>query len=68
MIPVSEAELEEFPEEEMPESSGQQEQSSKTLHIPGTVESLLSINTTPTPRVIGKDKKGQNSPFDKGYS
>ena len=30
VISVSEAELEEFPEEEAPESSGQQEQSGKT--------------------------------------
>ena len=47
VISVSEAELEEFPEEEIPESSGQ-EQSSEALHTPGTVESLLSINTSPT--------------------
>ena len=49
VISVSEAELEEFPEEEIPESSGQQEQSGKISHIPGTVESLLSINISPTP-------------------
>ena len=47
VISVSEAELEEFPEE-APESSGQQEQSSETLHAQGTVKSLLSINTSPT--------------------
>ena len=35
VISVSEAELEEFPEEEeIPESLGQQEQSGKTSHIP----------------------------------
>ena len=40
VISVSKAELEEFPEEEIPESSGQQEQSGKTLHTQGTVKSL----------------------------
>ena len=59
VISVSEAELEEFPEEEIPESSGQQEQSSKTSHIPGTVESLLSINTSPTPELLEKIKRGR---------
>ena len=37
VISVSEAELEEFPEE-APESSGQQEQSSETSHTQGTVK------------------------------
>ena len=50
-ISVSEAELEEFPEGETPESSGQQKQSGKTLPIQGTVKSLLSINTSPTPEI-----------------
>ena len=59
VISVSEAELEEFPEEEIPESSGQQEQSSKTLHTPGNVESLLSINTSPTPELLEKIKRGR---------
>ena len=69
VISVSEAELEEFPEEEIPESSGQQEQSSGTLHTPGTVKSLLSIDTSYL-GVVGKDKKGQNRSrlFGKGYS
>ena len=58
MISVSEAELEEFPEE-IPESSGQKEQSGKTLHIPGTVESLLSINTPPTPEFLERIKRGR---------
>ena len=53
VISVSEAELEEFPEE-APESSGQQEQSSETLHAQGTVKSLLSIDTLPTPELLGK--------------
>ena len=48
VISVSEAELEEFPEEEIPESPGQQEQSSKTSPTQGTVKSLLSIDTSPT--------------------
>ena len=48
VISVSEAELEEFPEEKAPESSGQQEQSGKISPIQGTVKSLLSIDTSPT--------------------
>ena len=60
VISVSEAELEEYQEEEgIPESSGQQEQSGKTSHIPGTVESLLSINTSPTPELLEKIKRGR---------
>ena len=59
VISVAEVELEEFPEEEIPESSGQQEQSSNTSHIPGTVESLLSINTSPTPELLEKIKRGR---------
>ena len=59
VISVSEAELEEFPEEEIPESSGQQEESSEALHTPGTVESLLSINTSPTPELLEKIKRGR---------
>ena len=57
VISVSEAELEEFPEE-APESSRQQEQSSETLHT-GTVESLLSINTSLTPELLEKIKRGR---------
>ena len=52
VISVSETELEEFPEEEIPESSGQQEQSSGTSHTQGTVKSLLSIDTLPTPELL----------------
>ena len=59
VISVSEAELEEFPEEEIPESAGQQEQSGETWRTPGTVESLLSINTSPTPELLEKIKKGR---------
>ena len=59
VISVSEAELEEFPEEEAPESSGQQEQSGKTLPIQGTVKSLLSIDTSPTPELLEKIKRGR---------
>ena len=40
VISVSEAELEEFPEE-APESSGQQEQSSETSHTQGTVKKVF---------------------------
>ena len=58
VISVSEAELEEFPEEEAPESSGKQEQSGKTLPIQGIVKSLLSIDTLPTPELLEKIKRG----------
>ena len=59
VISVSEAELEEFPEEEIPETSRQQEQSSKTSHIQGTVKRLLSIDTSPTPELLEKIKRGR---------
>ena len=58
VISVSEAELEEFPEEEIPESSVQ-EQSGKTSHTQGTVKSLLSIDTSPTPELLEKIKRGR---------
>ena len=54
---VSEAELEEFPEEA--ESTGQQEQSSETSQIKGTVKSLLSINTSPTSQLLERIKRGK---------
>ena len=63
VISVSEAELEEFPEEEIPESSGQQEQSGKTSHTQGTVKSLLSIDTTPNPELLEKIKRGRIAHF-----
>ena len=56
---VSEAELEEFPEEDTAESTGQQEQSSETSQIKGTVKSLLSIITSPTPGLLEKIKRGK---------
>ena len=59
VISVSETELEEFPEEEIPESSGQQEQFSKTSHTQGTVKSLLSIDTSPTQELLEKIKRGR---------
>ena len=59
VISVTEAELEEFPEEEAPESSGPQEQSSKTSPTPGTVKSLLSIDTSPTLELLEKIKRGR---------
>ena len=59
VISVSEAELEEFPEEEIPESTGQQEQSGETSHTQGTVKSLLSIDTSPTPELLEKIKRGR---------
>ena len=58
VISVSEAELEEFPEE-APESSGQQEQSGETSHTQGTVKSLLSINTSPTSELLEKIQRGR---------
>ena len=58
VISVSKAQLEEFPEE-IPKSSGQQEQSGKTSHIPGTVKSLLSIDTSPTLELLEKIKRGR---------
>ena len=59
VISVSEAELEEFPEEEMQESSEQQEQSGETLHTQCTVKSLLSIDTSPTLELLEKIKRGR---------
>ena len=59
VISVSEAELEEFSEEEIPESSGQQEQSSQTSSTQGTVKSLLSIDTSPTLELLEKIKRGR---------
>ena len=58
VISVSEAELEEFPEE-APGSSGQQEQSGETSHTQGTVKSLLFINTSPTPELLEKIQRGR---------
>ena len=59
VISVSEAELEDFPEEEAPESSGPQEQSSETSPTQGTVKSLLSIDTSPTPELLEKIERGR---------
>ena len=59
VISVSEAELEKFPEEESPESSGQQEQSGKTLPVQGTVKSFLSTDTSPTLELLEKTKRGR---------
>ena len=59
VISVSEAELEEFQEEEIPELLGQQEQSDKTSHTQDTVKSLLSIDTSPTPELLEKIKRGR---------
>ena len=58
VISVSEAELEEFPEEEIPESSGQQEQAGETSHTQGTIKNLLSIDTSSTPELLEKIKRG----------
>ena len=58
-ISVSEAELEEFPGEEAPESSRQQKQPGKTLPVQGTVKSLLSIDASTTPELLEKIKRGR---------
>ena len=58
VIAISEAELEEFPEE-TPESSGRQEQYSETSHTQGTVKSLLSIDTSPTLELLDKIRRGR---------
>ena len=59
VISVSEAELEEFPEEEAPEPLGQQEQSGKTSPTQGTVKGLLSIDPSPTTELLEKIKGGR---------
>ena len=59
VISVSEAELEEFPEEEALETSEKQEQSGKTTRTQGTVKSLLSIDTSPTPELLEKIRRGR---------
>ena len=51
VISVSEAELEEFPEE-APESTEQQEQSRETSYAQGTVKFLLLVDTYPTPELL----------------
>ena len=56
---VSEAELEEFPEEDTAESTGRQEQSSEAPQTKGTVKSLLFITTSPTPGLLEKIKRGK---------
>ena len=58
VIFVSEAELEEFPEE-VPESTELQEQSNTTLQPQGTVKSLLSVDTSPTPELLDRICRGK---------
>ena len=58
IIFVSEAELEEFPEE-APESTGLQEQSSMPSYSQGTVKSLLSVDTSPTPELLDRICRGK---------
>ena len=55
VLSVSQAELEEFPEEAT-ESSGQQEQPSETSQTQGTVKSLLSVDLSPTADLLEKLK------------
>ena len=58
VISVSEAELEEFPEE-APESTGQQEQSRETSYAQGTVKCLLLVDTYPTPELLDRTQRGR---------
>ena len=60
VLTVSEAELEEFPEEAT-ESSGQQKQPSETSQIQGTVKSLLSVEISPTAELLEKLRWGKVS-------
>ena len=60
VLSVSEAELEEFPEEAT-ESSGQQKQPSETSQIQGTVKSLLSVEISPTADLLEKLRWGKVS-------
>ena len=60
VLTVSEAELEEFPEEAT-ESSGQQKQPSETSQIQGTVKSLLSVEISPTADLVEKLRWGKVS-------
>ena len=60
VLSVSEAELEEFPEEAK-ESSGQQKQLSETSQIQGTVKSLLSVEISPTADLLEKLRWGKVS-------
>ena len=60
LISISEAELEEFPEEEeASETSEKWEQSGKTSPTQGTVKSLLSNDTSPTPELLEKIRRGR---------
>ena len=58
VISVSEAELEEFPEEEAPESSGAVWQD---IAYTRYCKKLIIHRHFTHPGVVGKDKKGQNS-------
>ena len=58
VISVSEAELEEFPEE-APESTGQQEQSRETSYAQGTVKCLLLVDTYLTPELLDRIRRGK---------
>ena len=58
VISVSEAELEEFPEE-APESTGQQEQSRETSYTQGTVKCLLLVDTYPSPEWLDRIQRGR---------
>ena len=60
VLSVSEAELEEFPEEAM-ESSGPQKQPSESSQMQGTVRSLLSVEISPTADLLEKIRQGRIS-------
>ena len=68
VISVSEAELEEFPEEEAPESSGQQEQVWQDIACTRYCKKFIIHQCFTHPRVAGEDKKGQNSLSVEVYS
>ena len=55
---VSEKELDKFPEEAA-DSSGTKEQSSLISPLQGTVKSLLSVDTLPTPELLDRIRKGK---------
>ena len=58
VIFFSEAELEEFPEE-VPESTELQEQSNTTSQPQGNVKNLLSVDTSPTPKLLDRICRGK---------
>ena len=60
---VSEADLDDFPEEAT-ESSRQQEQPSESSHIQGTVKSLLSLEIFPMAALLERIRQGKLNYLD----